>query len=81
MYEELASAKRRVIGTKQALRALEQGEVKAIYVAADAEERIVRDLKVLARAKNVPVFTVGTMAELGRVCGIDVGAASAAVLD
>lgn len=80
MYEELASALSRVIGTKQTVRALERGGVAAVYVARDAEERVVRDLKALCLAKGVPVTTVDTMFELGKVCGIEVGAASAAIL-
>ena len=80
MYEDLASAPSRVIGAKQTVRALERGAVRAIYVARDAEERVVRELKTLASAKGVPVTQVGSMDELGKVCGIDVGAAAAAIL-
>ena len=80
MYEDLASAPSRVIGVKQTVRALERGVVLAVYVARDAEERVVRELKALARAKGIPVTPVESMDELGKVCGIDVGAAAAAVL-
>jgi large subunit ribosomal protein L7A len=59
---------------------LERGVVLAVYVARDAEERVVRELKALARAKGIPVTPVESMDELGKVCGIDVGAAAAAVL-
>ena len=81
MYEELAAATSRVIGTKQTMRALERGGVRTVFVARDAEERVVRDLKALCQAKGIPVIIVDTMSELGKVCGIEVGAASAAILD
>ncbi len=80
MYEELASAPSRVIGVKQTVRALERGTVSVVYIARDAEERVVRDLRALASAKRVPVNHVEFMDELGKVCGIDVGAAAAAIL-
>ncbi|MEA4883234.1 MAG: ribosomal L7Ae/L30e/S12e/Gadd45 family protein [Clostridia bacterium] len=80
MYEDLASAKSRVIGTKQTVRALERGCAMAVYVAMDAEERVIRGIKALCSSKGIPVIAVSSMDELGKVCGIDVGAASAAIL-
>ena len=80
MYQDLASAPSRVINVKQTMRALERGIVSTMYVARDAEERVVRDLKALALAKGIPVTPVESMDELGKVCGIDVGAAAAAIL-
>lgn len=80
MYQDLAAASSRVIGSKQTARALERGGVEAVYVARDADERVVRDLKAMCLAKDVPVIVVDSMLELGKVCGIEVGAASAAIL-
>ncbi|HHY98695.1 MAG TPA: 50S ribosomal protein L7Ae-like protein [Firmicutes bacterium] len=80
-YEELKMAKRRTVGTRETIKALERGEVKVLYLASDAEEHVVRDLKALSAAKGVPVRYANTMQELGKACGIGVGAAAAAVLD
>ncbi|MCR4425438.1 MAG: ribosomal L7Ae/L30e/S12e/Gadd45 family protein [Firmicutes bacterium] len=80
MYENLASARNRVIGTKQTVRALGRGSVREVYIAKDAEEHVVRDLVALCEKNGVPVIIAGSMQELGKVCGIDVGAASAAIL-
>ncbi len=80
MYQDLASASSRVIGSKQTARALERGGVKAVYVARDADERVVRDLRATCLAKDVQIIEVESMLELGKACGIEVGAASAAIL-
>ena len=70
----------KVIGTKQTLRALKNGEVKAVYIARDAEERVVSDIQLTAKEQNVQVIFVPTMQELGKAFGIEVGAATAALL-
>ncbi len=70
----------KVIGTKQTLRSLKNNEVKAVYIARDAEERIVSDIQKAAKDSNVQIVFVPTMKELGKAFGIEVGAATAALL-
>ena len=80
-YDRLKRARRRVVGTKQTMKAVQRDQVKAVYVAADAEEAVVGPLLALCREKAVEVFEADSMAELGRVCGIQVGSAVAAILE
>ncbi len=70
----------KVIGTKQTLRALKNDEVRAVYIARDAEERIVSDVQKLAREKDAQIVFVPSMGELGNAFGIEVKAATAALL-
>lgn len=70
----------KVIGTKQTLRALKNGQVRAVYIARDAEERIVEDVQKLARENDVQIVFVPSMGELGNAFGIEVKAATAALL-
>jgi len=81
LYERLTGAKAKTVGTKQTLKALQKDQVKVVYVARDAEERVVRELLRLCEEKNVEVVYADSMARLGQACGIQVGAASAAVLE
>jgi len=81
LYERLTGAKTKTVGTKQTLKALQKDQVKVVYVARDAEERVVRELLRLCEEKNVEVVYADSMARLGQACGIQVGAASAAVLE
>jgi large subunit ribosomal protein L7A len=79
-HEELRGAKNKVIGTKQAHKHLVKGDVIRLYVARDAEEHVVRGVLSAARERGIEVAWVDSMKELGRACGIEVGAATVALL-
>ena len=70
----------RVIGIKQATKAVKRGNVQNVFVADDANDRVVDPLKTLCQEVEIPVEHVETMKELGQACGIEVGAAAVAVL-
>lgn len=78
--EGLKTARQRTIGAKQTLKALKKDEARTLYVAADADEAVIRDLVRLAKEKQIEIVQVESMAVLGRACGIEVGAAAASVL-
>ncbi|MGE5484795.1 MAG: ribosomal L7Ae/L30e/S12e/Gadd45 family protein [Ignavibacteriales bacterium] len=78
--ETLRKAKRRTVGTKQTIKAVEKGTARRVFVARDADERVTEDILTQCRENAVEVEYVESMAVLGKACGIDVGAASAAVL-
>lgn len=79
MLANLKDAKK-VVGIKQAKRALNKDEVQTIYMAEDADNRVVDDIIRLCKEKSVEIIYVNSMKELGKACGIDVNAAVAAVL-
>lgn len=66
------------IGTKQTMKAVEQGIAARVYVARDADPRLTDKITDLCRTAGVEVEWVEKMADLGKRCGIDVGAAMAA---
>lgn len=68
-----------VVGTKQLRKALLRGGVARVYLALDADPAITAPLEALCGEKGVNCAWVRRMADLGRACGIDVGAAAAAV--
>ena len=61
-------------------KAVEKGTAKLVFIAADADIRISRPLLGSCEAAGVKVITADSMHELGKACGIHVGAAAAAVL-
>jgi len=79
--ERLRSARKKVIGTKQTLKAVEKGWARIVYVAADAETQVIRGLMHMCQQNNVPIQEVESMVELGKACGIEVGSASAAIVE
>jgi len=68
------------VGAKQAFRAISEGKAETLYVAKDSEEHVVKNVLDAAKAKDVEIVYVDSMKELGKACGIDVGAAAAVVL-
>lgn len=70
----------KVIGTKQTLRAVKNGRAGVVYIAKDAEERVTSDIRRLAQENSVQIINVPTMKDLGKAFGIEVGAATAALL-
>ncbi|MBP1932530.1 50S ribosomal protein L7ae-like protein [Ammoniphilus resinae] len=79
-YEKVKQATGLVIGLKQTLKAIEQGMVKEVYIAKDADSRLTGKVAHLCQEKQLPVEYVDSMRHLGKACGIEVGAAAAAIL-
>lgn len=78
--ERLTTARKKTVGTKQTQKAIEKDQAIAVYIARDTEERISAPLMRMCAEKEIEVVMVDTMDELGRLCGIKVGAATAAVI-
>lgn len=78
MIVTLKNAKR-VIGIKQVTKAVKNDLAKCVYIADDADDRVLSPLKELCKAKNVEMIFGNTMAELGKSCNIEVGAAAVAL--
>ncbi len=76
MTSEL-SGSNKVVGAKQAKRALRDGRAVRLFMAVDADPRLLQPLVQEAVNRQVPVCQVPTMKELGLACGIAVGAAVA----
>lgn len=76
---EMLSKSRRVIGVKQTTRAIREGIALRVFVAEDAESRLTDPVCALCRESGVELTRVETMRELGQACGIEVGAATAAL--
>ena len=79
--EALHEAKRKTVGIKQTTKAVLQGSAKVVFVAKDADERVLRELTGACRERKVTMIEAEDMAALGKACGIDVGAAAAAITD
>lgn len=77
--ESLKTAKK-IIGTKQTMKAIARGEVQLVFLAKDSDERILVPLLELCKEHNVPVDQENSMEALGKACRIKVGAAAVGVL-
>ncbi len=81
MEDLLKNTKHKVVGTKQTLKALEKREASMVIVARDAEDKVIRPVISLCEANNIEVQYVDSMIQLGRICGIKVKAAVAAITE
>lgn len=79
MYKELETAKNRLVGTKQVLKALMADEIAVLYIANDADAGIKEKILAAAGSQSIRVVYADTMQVLGECCGIDVLAACAAI--
>lgn len=70
----------KVIGIKQSIKAVGKDSVSLVYIADNADARLVLPLQQLCQAQNVTVARGYSMEDLGEACGIDVGAAAIAIL-
>ncbi|MFC7442669.1 50S ribosomal protein L7ae-like protein [Laceyella putida] len=79
-YEKVKQAESLTIGTKQTKKAIEQGRALEVVVADDADPQVIHPILTLCKDRGIYVIHVDSMKQLGKACGIDVGAATAAIL-
>jgi len=70
----------KVVGIKQLRRALQEGKIIRVFAAQDADPRLIDPLADMCAGCCVELVWVPTMAELGKACGISVGASAAGIL-
>lgn len=77
--ERLKNGKK-VIGIKQTMKAVTKGIAICVFLADDADERVLAPLKELCMQHDVETVRVVDMKSLGLACSIAVGAAAAAIV-
>ena len=70
-----------IVGQKQLRKSLLSGRAKYVFLAKNADPAITAPIAEGCVTHGIPLKWCETMAELGKACGIDVGASAAAVLD
>ena len=79
MLEQL-NKQRKVVGIKQLRKALKDGKIVKVFAALDADPRLTEPLEADCNQSGVEIVRISTMAELGKACGISVGASAAGLL-
>lgn len=79
MLNELTNADK-VVGAKQARRALASDRAKRLYLAKDADPQLTQPLADEAGKRGVEVVWADTMRALGKACGIAVGTSVCAAI-
>ena len=69
-------------GTNETTKAIERGVTKLVYIAEDVEPpEIVAHLPILCEERKIPFIYVPSKFRLGEATGLDVGTASACIID
>lgn len=69
------------IGTKQTVKAVELGAANKVFVARDADLKLINKIVAITKKAGVEIVYIDSMKQLGKACGIEVGAAMAAVVN
>ncbi|QRN85341.1 ribosomal L7Ae/L30e/S12e/Gadd45 family protein [Clostridia bacterium] len=77
---ELNDATTYVVGTKQTIRAIAEGQAKKVFLAKDADRFLQTEIEKLCQENQISIEGVSTMLELGRHVGIEVKAAVATII-
>lgn len=77
---ELLKRKDKVVGIKQTKKAVEEEKLEAVFIACDADQRVVGQLKLTCEEKQIPVCETESMKQLGKASGIDVNAAVVGII-
>ncbi len=80
MLQDLKNQKMRVVGLKQTLKSVQAGEAKQVFLARDVDEYIEDMVTGECQRHGLSIIYIDTMEELGKACGISIGAATAAIL-
>ena len=78
MLEKLKNSEK-VVGTCRLVRAVLAGEISEVYLAADADLFILRQVKDACNRMNVRIVEAESMKKLGEACGVEVKTASAGI--
>ena len=74
------SRQRLAVGAKQLKKAVRGGCARCVYLAKNADPALTQSLADLCADNQIQITWVASMETLGSACGIEVGAAAAAVL-
>lgn len=70
----------KVVGLKQVKRSLNSHDIEIVFIAEDADKKIKDEIEDLCKTNKIQVQYIVSMKELGSACGIDINAATAALL-
>lgn len=69
-----------IVGIKQLKKALITGQANQVFLAENADPALTEPLEAMCLRNQIQCAWVPSMLDLGHACGIDVGAAAAAVV-
>ena len=79
-YDKVTAVRSQIIvGRKEALKAMNNGEASEVVVAEDADQSITNEVEELAEVLGIECVKVDSKKKLGIACGIDVPTSTVAI--
>ena len=79
-YERVKQLQSRIIiGTKQTIKAMNNGEIEEVFIAKDADKHVTDRVLEVAKKLNIPFAEVDSKKKLGQACNIEVDASAVAI--
>ncbi|MDD2428424.1 MAG: ribosomal L7Ae/L30e/S12e/Gadd45 family protein [Eubacteriales bacterium] len=72
---------KRVVGSRQVLKSVQQGNARQVFLARDADLRLTDDIAAAAISNGVPLVWIESMQDIGRLFKVSVPSAAGAVLN
>lgn len=70
----------KVVGIKQSMKSVVRNKVQLVYVARDADCRILSPLVEFCRYKDIDIIEMYDKVSLGKICGINTATSAVAIL-
>ncbi|MGI5891181.1 MAG: ribosomal L7Ae/L30e/S12e/Gadd45 family protein [Bacillota bacterium] len=80
LYTHYLASTKKTVGIRQTMKAIEKGLADKVFIAKDAEKRVVLPVINACQNKGISIVEVETMSELGKACSVQVLTAVAACL-
>ncbi|EZH64453.1 hypothetical protein DH09_21280 [Bacillaceae bacterium JMAK1] len=78
-HHRIADASERYVGVKATVKTISTDLVDEVYIAADADVLVTKQVIDMATRKRKPLTTVSPMRKLGKACSIEVNAMAVAI--
>ena len=70
----------KVVGVNQSIREVKKNNAKCVYIAKDAEKRVVEELEKKCKELNIEIQYIDSMKKLGNMFNVQVKVAAATIL-
>jgi large subunit ribosomal protein L7A len=80
VYQRVKKQKLLTVGISTTVKALNKGQVTEVFIARDADRRIVNSVIALCKEQGVKISWVDCQVPLGRAAGVVVGASTVGFL-
>lgn len=80
VYQRVKKQELRTVGLSTTIKALNKGQVTEVFIARDADRRVVNPVITLCKEQGVKITWVDCQTALGQAAGVTIGASTVGFL-